>query len=114
MDYFKQLRKSKRWIILNKEPFAIFSLFSIFAMTFIIPNIIIAIGLTYSLVNLTRIIFFFIWLWFISPIDKTSKKEREIMKKWKVEVVKAVEKAIGAYENKFKWNAYLSSPIIFK
>jgi len=36
------------------------------------------------------------------------------MKKWKVEVVKAVEKAIGAYENKFKWNAYLSSPIIFK
>ena len=60
MDYFKQLRKSKRWIILNKEPFAIFSLFSIFAMTFIISNIIIAIGLTYSLVNLTRIIFFFI------------------------------------------------------
>jgi len=114
MDYFKQLRKSKRWIILLKEPFAIFSSFSIFAMTFILSNIIIAIWLPHSLVNLTRIIFFFIWLWFISPIDKTSKKEREIMKKWKVEVVKAVEKAIGAYENKFKWNAYLSSPIIFK
>ena len=102
MDFFKQLRKSKRRIILNKEPFAIFSLFSIFAITFIISKIIIAIGLPYSLVNLTRIIFFFIWLWFISPIDKTSKKEREVKSKRKVEVVKAVEKALGAYESKFK------------
>ena len=30
------------------------------------------------------------------------------MNKRKVELVKAVEKAIGAYENKFKWNAYYS------
>ena len=106
MDYFKQLRKSKRWIILLKEPFAIFSSFSIFAMTFILSNIIIAIWLPHSLVNLTRIIFFFIWLWFISPIDKTSKKEREVKHKRKVEVVKAVEKAREVYENKFKLKYY--------
>ncbi len=30
------------------------------------------------------------------------------MSKRKVELVKAVEEAIGAYENKFKWKAYYS------
>ena len=48
----KQLRKNKRRIILLRESFAIFSLFSIlfsvFAITFIISNLIIAIGLPYS------------------------------------------------------------------
>ena len=44
----KQLRKSKRRIILLRESFAIFSLlsilFSVFVITFIISNLIIAIG----------------------------------------------------------------------
>ena len=48
----KQLRKSKRRIILLRESFAIFSLlsilFSVFAITFIISNLIIAIGLPNS------------------------------------------------------------------
>ena len=50
----------------------------------------------------TRLISFFVWLWFICPIDKLSKEEREEKNKRKVEVVKAVEKAREAYENKFK------------
>ena len=61
-----------------------------------------------TLVDLTRIICISIWLLFISPIDKLSKKEREEKNNRKVEVVSAVEKAIEAYENKFKWNAYYS------
>ena len=48
----KQLRKSKRRIILLRESFAIFSLlsilFSVFAMNFIMSNLIIAIGLPNS------------------------------------------------------------------
>ena len=44
----KQLRKKKRRIILLRESFAIFSLFSVFAITFIISNLIIAIGLLNS------------------------------------------------------------------
>ena len=103
---FNQLKKSKRRIILLRESFAIFSilsiLFSVFAIPIIISNLIIAIGLPNSLVDLTRIIFFFIWLWFISPIDKLSRKEREEKNKRKVEVVKVVEKVREEYENKFK------------
>ena len=49
-----------------------------------------------SLVDLTHIICFFIWLWFISQIDKLSKKEREEKNKRKVELVKAVQEAIEA------------------
>ena len=37
-----------------------------------------------------------------SAIDKLSKTEMEEKNKRKVELVKAVEKAIEAYENKFK------------
>ena len=48
----KQLRKSKRRIILLRESFAIFSLlsilFSVFEINFIISNLIIAIGLPNS------------------------------------------------------------------
>ena len=48
----KQLIKSKRRIILLRESFAIFSLlsilFSVFAITFIMSNLIIAIGLPNS------------------------------------------------------------------
>ena len=103
---FKQIRKNKRRFILLRASFAIFSfvsiLFSVFVIPFIISSLIIAIGLPNSLVDLTRIICFFIWLWFISPLDKLTKKEREEKNKRKVVVVKAVEKAIEEYENKFK------------
>ena len=102
----KQLRKNKRRVILLRESFIIFILisilFSIFAIPFIISSLIIAIGLPNSLIDLTRIFCFFFWLWFISPIDKLSKKEREEKNKRKVEVVKAVEKAIEKYESKLK------------
>ena len=103
---FKQIRKNKRRFILLRASFAIFSfvsiLFSVFVIPFIISSLIIAIGLPNSLVDLTRIICLFIWLWFISPLDKLTKKEREEKNKRKVVVVKAVEKAIEEYENKFK------------
>ena len=59
-------------------------------------------GASYPFVNWTRLISFFVWLWFISPIDKLSKKERDEKNKRKVQLVKAVEKAREAYENKFK------------
>ena len=59
-------------------------------------------GDSYPIVDWTRLISFFVWLWFISPIDKLSKKEREKKNKRKIEVVKAVEKVREAYENKFK------------
>ena len=115
---FKQLRKNKRRIILLRVSFAIFSLvsilFSVFAVPFIISNLIIAIGLPNSLVDLTRIICFFIWLCFISPIDKVSKNEREEKNKWKVEVLGSLQNAIEAYVNKFKWNSYYSHLLIFK
>ncbi len=103
---FKQIKKNKRRFILLRVSFAIFSfvsiLFSVFVIPFIISSLIIAIGLPKSLVDLTRIICFFIWLWYISPLDKLTKKEREEKNKRKVLVVKAVEKAIEEYENKFK------------
>tara|TARA_Y100001933_G_scaffold201299_1_gene202823 strand:+ start:333 stop:704 length:372 start_codon:yes stop_codon:yes gene_type:complete len=105
-NILKQLRKNKRRITLLRASFATFSLasvlFSVFAIPFIISDLIIAIGVPNSLVDITRIICFFIWLWFISPVDKLSKKEREEKNKKKVEVVKIVEKAIETYENKFK------------
>ena len=50
-------------------------------------------GAYYHVVNWTRVISIFVWLWFISPIDKLSKKEREEKNKRKVQVVKTVEKA---------------------
>tara|TARA_Y100001978_G_C23424995_1_gene305572 strand:+ start:323 stop:553 length:231 start_codon:yes stop_codon:yes gene_type:complete len=53
-----------------------------------------------------KIIFFFIWPWFISPIDKISEKEGYEKNKRKVEVVKAVEKFRKLYENKFKGGTY--------
>ena len=58
-------------------------------------------GVPYPIVDWTRLISFFVWLWFISPIDKLSKKERDMKNKGKVEVIKAIEKFRGAYENKF-------------
>jgi len=103
---YKQLREKRRSNILLRGSFTIFSfisiLFCIFAPPFILIRLLIAIGFPNSLLDLTGIIGFFVWLWFISPRDKLSKKEREEKNKRKVEVVKAVEKARKAYENKFK------------
>ena len=102
----KKLRKVKRRNLLLRGSFAFFSLvsilFFIFLPSFILGSLFSVIGASYSVVDLTRIISFFVWLWFISPSDKLSKKEREYKNKRKVEVVKAVEKARAAFENKFK------------
>ena len=77
----KQLRRKRRKNILLRGSFAIFSiasiLFCIFSPTLILGNLLKAVGVPYHIIDLTRIICFFIWLWFISPLDKLSKKERE-------------------------------------
>ena len=91
---------------LLRGSFAIFSLasilFSVFAPSFIFGSLLTSMGFPYPIADWTRIISFFVWLWFICPIDKLSKKEREEKNKRKVEVVKAVQKVREAYENKFK------------
>ena len=101
----KQLKKKRRNILLRGS-FAIFSLTSIllgvFSPPFILGRLLILIGYPNSLVDASQIICFFVWLWFISPVDKLSKKKREEKNNKKVEVVKAFEKAIKKYENKFK------------
>ena len=102
----KQLRRKRRKNILLRGSFAIFSivsiLFCIFSPTFILGSLLTNIGVPYSIVDLTRIICFFIWLWFISPMDKLSKKEREEKNRRKVEIIKTIEKAREEYENKVK------------
>ena len=102
----KQLRKKRRKNILLRGFFAIFSiasiLFCIFSPIFILGSLLKIVGLPYHIIDLTRITFFFIWLWFISPMDKLSKKEREVKNSRKVEIIKAIEKAREEYENKFK------------
>ena len=102
----KKCRRQRRRNYLLRGSFAVFSLasilFGVFAPPFILGTLLTSMGAPYPVVDWTRLISFFVWLWFISPIDKLSKKEREEKNKRKVEVVKAVEKAIRAYENKFK------------
>ena len=102
----KKLRRKRKRNILLRGSFVIFSLssilFCVLSPPFILSSLFTVIGVPYSLINWTRIISFFIWLWFISPKDKLSKKEREKKNELKVEVVKAVEKAREAYDNKFK------------
>ena len=102
----KQLRRERRKNILLRGSFAIFSiasiLFCIFSPTFILGSLLKTIGVPYQIIDLTRIAFFFIWLWFISPLDKLSKKEREEKNRRKVEIIKAIEKAREEYENKVK------------
>ena len=102
----KQLRRKRRKNILLRAFFTIFSLvsilFCVFSPPFIFGRLLISIGVPYYLVDWTRIISYLIWLWFISPMDKLSKKEREKKNKKKVEVVKAIEKARESYENKLK------------
>ena len=102
----KKFRRQRRRNYLLRGSFAIFSLasilFCVFAPSFIFGSLLTSMGVPYPIADWTRIISFFVWLWFISPIDKLSKKEREEKNKRKVEVVKAVQKVREAYENKFK------------
>ena len=102
----KQLRRKRRKNIFLRGSFVIFCitsvLFCIFSPTFILGSLLKTVGVPYYIVDLTRITFFFIWLWFISPLDKLSKKEREEKNRRKVEIIKAIEKAREEYENKVK------------
>jgi len=102
----KKLKGKRRKNYLLRGSFAIFSLasilFCVFAPPFILGSLLSVIGFPSPIVDWTQLISFFIWLWFICPIDKLSKKEREEKNKRKVEVVKAVENVREAYENKFK------------
>tara|TARA_B100000900_G_C20118633_1_gene528941 strand:- start:50 stop:421 length:372 start_codon:yes stop_codon:yes gene_type:complete len=102
--FLKQLRRKKRRNILLRGSFAIFSITSIlfcaFSPPFIIGSLLKATGVPYYIVDWARIITFFIWLWFISPMDKLSMKEREEKNKRKVEIVKAFEKAREKYDNR--------------
>ena len=102
----KKLRRQSRGNYLLRVIFAIFSLasilFCVFSPPFILGSLLSYLGVSYPVDDWTRIISFFVWLWFISPIDKLSKKEREEKNKRKVDVLKAVEKAREAYENKLK------------
>ena len=102
----KQLRRKRRKNILLRGSFVIFSiasiLFCIFSPTFILGSLLKTVGFPYYIIDFSRIICFFVWLWFISPLDKLSKKEREEKNKRKVEIIKAIEKAREEYENKVK------------
>ena len=102
----KKFRRKRRKNYLLRGSFVIFSLasilFCVFAPPFILGSLLSSMGSSFTVVDLTRLISFFVWLWFISPIDKLSKKEREEKNKRKVDLVKAVEKAREAHENKFK------------
>jgi len=102
----KQLRRERRKNILLRGSFAIFSiasiLFCIFSPTFILGSILKAVGVPYKIIDFSRIICFFIWLWFISPLDNLSKKERKEKNNRKVEIIRSIEKAREEYENKIK------------
>ena len=100
----KQLRKKRRRNILLRGSFALLSiasiLFCVFSPPFIIVSLLNTIKVPHYIIDGTRMISLFIWLWFISPMDKLSKKEREIKNNKKVEMVKAFEKAKEEYNNK--------------
>ena len=102
----KQLRRKRRRNFLLRISFVIFSLvsilFCIFSPAFIIWRLLISIGVQDSLADLIRIIILFSWLWFISPMDNASKKEREEKNKRKIEIVEKVEKIRKAYDKKYK------------
>ena len=101
----KQLRRKRRKNILLRGTFVVISiisiLFCVFSPPFILDIILRAIGVSNSIFDWTRIAGFLIWLWFISPMDKLSKKEREEKNKRKVELVKALEKAREEFHNKY-------------
>ena len=102
----KQLKRERRKNILLRGSFAIFSiasiLFCVFSPTFILGSILKTVGVPYYVIDFSRIICFFLWLWFISPLDNLSKKEREEKNKKKVEIIKAIVKSREEYENKIK------------
>ena len=102
----KQLRRKRRKNIFLRGSFTIFSiasiLFCIFSPIFILGSLLKTVGVTHYIVDLTRVTFFFIWLWFISPLDKLSKEEREEKNKRKLYIIKAFEKAREEYKNKIK------------
>lgn len=102
----KQLKREKRRNILLRGSFVIFSLVTIivclFSPSFILGSLLKDIGVPYSIVDVTKIIIFFIWLWFISPNEKISKRESQEKNKRKIDVSKAFEKARQIYQNKFK------------
>ena len=102
----KQLRRKRRKNIFLRGSFVIFCiaslLFCIFSPTFILGSLLKTVGVPYYIVDLTRITFFFIWLWFISPLDRLSKEEREEKNKRKLDIIKAIEKSREQYENKVK------------
>ena len=103
-NILKQLKRKRRRNIILRGFFVIFTftsiIFCIFSPPFILGSLLKAFGVPYYIIDWTRIISFFIWLWFISPFDKSSKKEREEKNKRKLEIIKAIEKARGEYENK--------------
>ena len=77
----KEFRRQRRRNYLLRGCFAIFSLasilFCVFAPSFIFGSLLTSMGAPYPIADWTRLISFFVWLWFISPIDKLSRKERE-------------------------------------
>ena len=93
----KKLRRKSRRNYLLRSSFAIFSLasilFSVFAPPFLLGSLLSSMGSSLIVVDWTRLISFFIWLWFISPIDNLSIKEREEKDKRKVDLIKAVERS---------------------
>ena len=105
-NVLKELRRKRKKNILLRGSFAIFSLASIllciFSPPFILGSLLKAIGFPYSIVDLTQVIGFFVWLWFISPMDNLSQKQRDKKNKRKLEVIKAVENARREYDRKFK------------
>ena len=102
----KNLRRQRRRNHLLRGIFVIFSLtsilFCVIAPSLILGNLFSSMQVPYTVIEWTRLISFFVWLWFICPIDNLSKKKREEKNNRKVEVVKTVEKAREAYENKLK------------
>ena len=75
----KKFRRQSRRNYLLRGSFAILSLasilFCIFAPPFILGSLLSSIGASYPFVNWTKLISVFVWLWFISPIDKPSKRK---------------------------------------
>tara|TARA_B100000963_G_C22213635_1_gene488465 strand:+ start:11 stop:406 length:396 start_codon:yes stop_codon:yes gene_type:complete len=105
-NILKQLRRERRRNFLLRGSFLFLCLgsilFCVFFPPFIVGTLLKAIGAPNTLVDWTNIISFFLWLWFISPIDKLSKKERKEKNRRKVEVIKAIEKAREGLDDRFK------------
>ena len=83
----KKIRKAKRRNYLLRGSFVIFSfgsiLFCIFGPPFNLGSLLKTLGIPYPFVDWTQLISFFVWLWFIAPmnnfkiLNKKQKKEQE-------------------------------------